>query len=544
MSDRLWLIAQSGPSLSPIELKGEQPLLLGRHDKCELKMPANAEQVSRIHLRFSPGAAGWRVTDLNSRWGTHLNGVKLSPGQEVPLTAGDLLRLTPWTFGVSEQAAPRRSMRAVDDEAAVGTLIRRHTASEDVAADVLPLLLESADGIHAAADEKALAELVLEKACQGTGLPNAAMLRLVDAEGQIDVLAARRAGSDDSAPLFSRSLLAAASGGQVAELGESGGVDTSASIVQMRISSALCVPIMLGQAVAAYLYLDRRSSARSAGHTIPLRPGAAAFARALGRMAGLALANLKRSDMERRHALMEAEMAAGAEAQRWILPPRRGQIGGIRYSGLSRPGRFVGGDFFDVQALDDHRLAIALGDVSGKGVGASVLMTAAQGYLHAALRRSGNVQQAVEELNAFVHPRRPANRFVTMWVGIIDLAQGVVDYVDAGHGYGLLCVGGKVQWLSEGGGLPVGIDDEATYQHRQVKLGEAGRLVVVSDGIVEQLSPGGIAEGDMFGQERVAEIMEQLRDDGDAVDALLDRVIAHAGSPQLADDATVVELRW
>jgi len=136
----------------------------------------------------------------------------------------------------------------------------------------------------------------------------------------------------------------------------------------------------------------------------------------------LALANLKRIDMERRSALLEADLKAAATAQQWILPQRQGHIGPFRYSGESRPGRHVGGDFFDIIPLKDDRLAIAIGDVSGKGVTASVLMTTAQGFLHAALEESGDPQHAVTRLNHFIHERSESNKFVTLWVGVLCAA--------------------------------------------------------------------------------------------------------------------------
>src|SRR5690606_25058121 len=203
-----------------------------------------------------------------------------------------------------------------------------------------------------------------------------------------------------------------------------------------------------------------------------------------------ALSNLKRKEIEQRHAVIQADLHAGAEAQRWILPKREGSFGSIAYIGESRPGLHLGGDFFDVIPLGDNRLAVSLGDVTGKGVSASVLMTTTQGFLRAALKQHGDPHRAVMDLCRFVHPRRPENKFVTLWVGVFDGNARTLRYVDAGHGHALLIRGdGQHEPLSGGGGLPIGILDESDYIDQTVEMTPGARALIVSDGIIEQLCP-------------------------------------------------------
>src|SRR5258708_24458828 len=102
---------------------------------------------------------------------------------------------------------------------------------------------------------------------------------------------------------------------------------------------------------------------------------------------------MMRIDRERRAAQLEADLTAAAAAQQWILPQQDGSFGRFHYVGQSTPGRHVGGDFYDLIDLGSQRLALAIGDVSGKGVAASVLMTATQGFLHAALQESADPQE-------------------------------------------------------------------------------------------------------------------------------------------------------
>jgi len=554
----LYLVPIAGPKVEPLALvpREDRPegLTLGRHESCDLKMPPTAESVSRFHLRFRFDAdtRRWRVADLGSRWGSFLNGVKLVSQVELPLGEGDLLRINPWTFAVGTSPR-RRGMMTTDDTGQTMVRTLAGGAGRDaVQDDMLALLLESAAAIHDAVDEAQLAERLIDTAVRGSGLPNAAVLRPVDTSGRVEILASRLPGSDSgggsSAFTFSRSLLNAAADGHVAEITTAAhGGDVSHSIVQMNITAAICVPLMLGPAPAAFLYLDARGTGAhrpALAAVSPMRANAAAFCGALGRLAGLALANLKRVDVERRQAMIEHDLHAAAAAQRWVLPPRHTQVGGFSITGESRPGRYVGGDFFDVIDLGDGRLAVALGDVSGKGVEASVLMTATQGFLHAALQEHAEPAKAVAAANRFVTPRRPESRFVTLWVAVLDPTAGRISYVDAGHGYAALIGDDTFTQLGLGGGPPLGVIDDYPYTAVTLALPPVGRLLIVSDGVVEQPAPtAGTGDRNEFRMTGVQNCVTQANE-ADDITSLFAALISHAGSTQLADDATAVCVKW
>lgn len=541
-----WLVPIAGPRIESLPLiPKDGGLTLGRHEHCDLCLPPDAEKVSRLHARFTHEGGRWLVSDLSSRWGTYVNGVKLTPGQDLPLSDGDLIRVTPWTFVLSPSSV-KRGLQTSDDtgQTMVKAVSMESTTSRPLADAMLALLLESAAAIHAATDEKQLAELVMDSALRGTGLTNAAMLRPVDTSGRFEIIASKISApsfkTDSGTISFSRSLINAAAQGQVAELsGGSLGTDNiSHSIVQLKINSAICVPLMLGTTIAAYLYLDSRGTLVQT-----LRPNASSFCVALGRMAGLALANLKRMEMEKRAEQMRVELAAAALAQKWIMPKRDSRYGPFTCLGESRPGQTVGGDFFDIIPLSEHKLVIALGDVSGKGIAASVLMTATQGFLHAAIKEHGDPARAVTDANHFVNPRRPENKFVTMWVAVFDAAAGTITYVDAGHSYALLKrKDGSFEQLDEGGGLPIGVDEDCEYRAETVQINPGDKVVVVSDGIIEQFAFGSVAGARR--QFEVAGLQQTMsQDHADEVAALFDAVIAHAGTDHLSDDATVVLVR-
>lgn len=546
-----WLIPlPGGPPLDPLELKpASGGIVVGRHEQCPVRLPADADKVSRQHARFIQQGGQWRIADLQSRWGTYVNGVKIPPLKELPIDEGDLVRIVPWTFSFSTHGVPKRGLQAVDDTATNATMIRNvaEEKAKPLQDELLNLLLESASAIHSAQDEKSLAQMLMDVACRGTGLPNAAVLRALDATGRLAVLASRAGPSlhTDTAAggaLYSRSLLAAASQGTVAEISPGATDNVSQSIIQMKINAAICVPLMLGSTVAAYLYLDSRGG----GHA-PLRTHASSFCVALSKIAGLALANLKRLDIERRTAHIEAELTAAVTAQRWILPRNLVKSAPFVCSGSSRPGQYLGGDFFDALILPNGRLVVTLGDVTGHGIAASVLMTASQGFLHAALTEHGDPARAVRDLNLYIHPRRPEGKFITLWVGVFDPKHMTLTYVDAGHGYAVLI--GKdngVTPLAGGDGLPIGIMPDSEYSTSSAHLPPGGRVLVISDGLVEQTQAEPAPDGKrrQFEMEGVQEAIAAAPHGHDAIPQLFEAVFKFAGTHNLSDDATAVMVHW
>ncbi len=538
---RLWLIPISGPSLQPIELNPRpEGLTIGRHEKCDLMLPSNAEQVSRMHARLMHDETeGWRLSDLGSRWGTFLNGVKLTPKLEIPIKPGDLIGIAPWTFTVSTS----HRIRGLQPKEDMGQTVVRAISEKNarpLAENLLQLLLESAAKIHASTSENELAENVISAALRGTGLSNGVMLKPVDGLNSFNVISSQISKDAQNSPsTFSRSLLLEASGGNVAEISAGSGGDFSQSLVQMNVSAAICAPLMLGESAAAFLYLDSRGSIMQA-----IRPNASEFCVALSKIASLALANIKRVEIEKRQSSIDAELSAAAAAQKWIMPKRLLQFGDLKTIGESKPGQQVGGDFFDIIPLADGKLAIAVGDVSGKGVSASVLMTATQGYLHASLDQYHEPGKAVTALNRFIGPRRPASRFVTLWVGLIDPKNNRLTYVDAAHGYAVLRKSdGTMHELNDGGGLPVGVMDDSEYTAIEVEFAKGDQLVIVSDGIIEQPSrDSSIESRQEFEIEGVKKALAITTDD--IVKLIFTSVFDHAGTEQLADDATTVWVGW
>lgn len=522
----------SGPEISAPTLAAAEFATLGRAAECQVCLLH--ETVSRRHASLSGKHGRWFITDLGSRHGTYVNGVRLEPNAPAALETDDLLRIGPWTFRVGIGS---------DRPRATATLVQRGLTTERIervperelgwaAQQRLNLLIECSAAINAAGTEEALVRAALDAAIAGSGYRRVAWLRGAAGGDGAEVIGFKSNGPEDVSQFaFSQSLIREAGSGQLARLTEDGPVQYGQSIASLGIHSALCAPIVLGASVAGFLYFDAR------GQESPVHPEAAGFCQAIARMCGLSLANLKRAELEQRQRRLDADLSTAREAQQLIMPPLRGEVGRVAYALRMRPGRTVAGDLFDVVPLEGGRVAVCIGDVTGESIGAGIMMASTQSFLHGALMREQDAARALEEVNRYLTSRSAMNMFVTMWVGIIDPAASVLRFVDAGHGHWLIKrAGGKPPEVPPRvGGIPVAIDSGHRYQTGEVPIAKGDRLILYSDGLLEQRSPS----GEQFGRARVTQAVSAPgRSVQEDVDALFEAVRGFACTDLLDDDAT------
>lgn len=250
--------------------------------------------------------------------------------------------------------------------------------------------------------------------------------------------------------------------------------------------------------------------------------------------ARLHLAALERERLER-------EMHLAAEIQRQILPKGAPQVSGFQLVGWNRPARQVGGDYYDLFTLSDGRLGLVVGDVSGKGMPAALLVST----LHSALRllfdQAGFGPSLLERLNRHILESSMPNKFITMLLAELEPWSGNLRYLNAGHNPGLLLhVDGRVEELSPGG-VPIGLLPGSRYQPREVVVEPGDILCLYSDGITEADS----VDEEEFGTERVVDVLR--RHAGRPLQEVLDDLenavtLFSQGRPQY-DDQTLVLLR-
>jgi sigma-B regulation protein RsbU (phosphoserine phosphatase) len=524
-----------GPQIPPISIQPGPVVILGRSSTCEIQLPDSA--VSRRHASLQHGPEGWTIADLESRHGTFLNGTQVSHGKPEAIREGDVVSIGPWKFTVREGAARGgRTLMSTNDDLGMGPARVQRVSAEEVsglAQQRLNLLMEAAAAVHSAADEATLADGVLEAALAGSGYTRAALLRRLDGSDKVEVVGQRGGVAGASFPL-SRSLISAASAGQAVRLVDQPDLRQAQSIVGFGIEAAMCVPVEINSVVGGFLYLDSGVGGRA-------QADAAAFCTALARMCGLALANLGRRKMERLQAQLLEDLYAARETQKRIMPPGQGVVGPVNYAMKSVPGRMVAGDLFDIVSLGNGRVAAFLGDVSGKGVGAAMVMAAAQTELRAALRETNDVAAAVKAVNNYLVLHSAPHEFVTLWVGIFDGPKRVLQWVDAGHGYWLhASADGSLTRAALDASLIVGIDADHHYTAQQTPLGPGDRVVIYSDGVVEQAS----RSGEHYGMERTLAALEGRRSPEEDVEGLFSGLVRFAGTDALGDDVTIASIRF
>lgn len=538
----------SGPELAAVTLSPERTSTIGRSSTCEVQLPDKAVSRSHAQLRARPGTGGWQIVDLGSKHGTYLNGVRLAANEVTPVRGGDLLSIDPWTFRARLGTARAGNFAATTDSVLptqkVTTLQVADLAS--LAQQRLALLIDSSAMAQNASDERELAETVLRAALQGTGFSRAAIVRASQASDRVEVVAAlpespaAPGGSGGSGGragtfAFSRTLIREAGKGEIVTLSQEGGshADVAVSIVSLSIESAVCAPIYLGNAIDACLYLDAREGERQ------VHSQSAAFCKALARMYGTALGNLKRLEVERTRGQLKAELEAAGVAQSFIMPAPSGRIGRVRYAFRSRPGRFASGDLFDAVEMPGGRVGVFLGDVSGKGAAAAIVMAVAQTHLRGVLSAGASAAEAIASLNSYIASRNREGQFITLWLAVLDPGAGRAEYVDAGHGYWMLRRAGESPVHPSGEShLVVGVDPEYPYTPETVELSVGTRLLVCSDGVIEQCSPG----GEQFGRDRALETVSACADSDAEVSALVEAVLSYAATDALSDDVTAASV--
>ena len=240
---------------------------------------------------------------------------------------------------------------------------------------------------------------------------------------------------------------------------------------------------------------------------------------------------------------MQYDLDAAANAQRLLLPPDDGVVGSVSYSMIMRPGRLVAGDLFGVIELSDGRVCAFLGDVSGKGAGAAIMMATTQSYIHAMFEQTIDLSIVMTKLNRHI-ANRSTGQFVTVWIAVIspdpDDGGADVEFIDAGHGHWLVTQNGEDAVRPEfKGGLVVGVDPDITFTSETFRLNKGQRMVIFSDGIVEQTAPG---SDDEYGLAKAGELLKSCTTHREDVSELLAGVLEFAKSDDLRDDTTIASV--
>jgi sigma-B regulation protein RsbU (phosphoserine phosphatase) len=238
---------------------------------------------------------------------------------------------------------------------------------------------------------------------------------------------------------------------------------------------------------------------------------------------------------------LRKELEIGRRIQEELLPrePLRSRFAEI--GGVSIPAREVGGDFFNYFPLSDGEVAILVGDVSGKGVPAALLMASLQATIRARLSLERDLASLVDALDHEMGTEEPLAPYYTLFLGILEGSSGRLRYVNAGHNTQFLLRRDAAEGLSSTG-RPPGLYPGGGFQERVAQLQPGDALFLFTDGLVETEDES----GEPFGMSRLEALLKVNR--GHALKQLLGEVDAavrsHRGPHEAADDATMVVMRY
>ncbi len=502
------------------------PFRIGRADGNDLELADPA--ISRRHASIELDDQGWFVRDCGTRLGVLVNELALESAATSMLREGDILSIGAWRFRVNA-FAPGPDSRG---DATAETRISLIRSVGNLAEQRLELLLRYAGDIAAAENESMLAEIMAEHALLGSGYARATVLWCKGDQMMVSCQRPQVSESALHAWEYDESLVESARGGDMSRI-EAEPLDRDSAVnpgKEMR--RALCAPLMLDGRAQAFLYLDAN------------RPGtrrhadAPTFCHAVARLAALALANLHRLESEREHAAFAADLDRAREVQQRLLPPPAGSMAACNYALHLHPGRVVAGDVADVFEIAGERVVVVLGDVSGAGLGAGLVMASVQSFLRAAFARDTDPAEVVTLLNRHLCQQSSGGRFVTLWLGVFESDGIHCRFVDAGHGHALRIRPGSIEVIPVEGAIPLGIDVEAKFSAETLELARGEILLLYSDGIIEQRD----AQGCEFSIDGLKAAIARARSPKDAITSAWRTLQIHTADAAPDDDATLLAI--
>jgi sigma-B regulation protein RsbU (phosphoserine phosphatase) len=237
---------------------------------------------------------------------------------------------------------------------------------------------------------------------------------------------------------------------------------------------------------------------------------------------------------------IEDELNIARDIQRRLLPDSKPNWPTVDIQGLNIPSLQVGGDYYDIISMDDHRIAVVVADVSGKGVGASLLMANLQASIHSLIDIEADMTERIAKINNLIYAGTSYDKFITLFYGEYDTQTRTFRYINAGHNPPYrIKTDGSIQTLDVGG-LLLGMMPNIVYESETLELSVGDSIVLFTDGVTEAKNP----EDDEYGEDRLIQLLQNpiKYDTQTLIENIVESINDFArGAPQ-SDDVTIVGL--
>jgi phosphoserine phosphatase RsbU/P len=499
--------------------------------------------VSKDHAQIERSGQGWTLTDLGSRNGTRVNGNEIH--EPTTIQSGDRieighvpLRLTAehphQPTRLTDSAGLRSSLKLSAEQ-----LLGQQTTATKSAAQVVHLLADAGRLLVLPRPLKETCDEILKIVEKAVPASRLIMLLKEKDDGEPVQIAARSLGGSTRAPLvLSRAIMRMVLDENTAVITTDASADPrfmgQQSIVAQAVHSAMAVPLFDNEKVLGLLYADLNNPVMSYDKE------QLEILTLVANMAAVKITNARLLEQEQEQARVRQELATATRIQRSLLPSTPPVIAGYGFHAFLETCYEVGGDLYDFHHTPTGTIYFLLGDVSGKGMGAALLMSsvlASARVLYDACPEPGVL---VTRLSTMLQRSTESKHFVTAFIGALDTATGTLQYVNAGHPPPFLVSGQAIREL-QSTGVPLGVLPDYTYTSESVTMSPGDVLAIFSDGIPEA------QRGDEFFEERrLSDILVQMPD-GAALDVVSRQVIDAvevfvAGEPR-GDDITLMLLR-
>jgi sigma-B regulation protein RsbU (phosphoserine phosphatase) len=298
------------------------------------------------------------------------------------------------------------------------------------------------------------------------------------------------------------------------------------------VHSLLCVPLLVKSELKGVLSLCNKKD--GAGFTMEDQRLLAIIAAQSSQI----IETARLYEEEKALSSVREELRLALDIQIGLLPKTVPEVQGYQIAGASEPAQLVGGDYFDFINTDDGRLAITLGDVSGKGLPAALLMSNLQATIRGMSLLDASPMECLGRSNKLMYQSTDPHKFATLFYGILDTKNHKLSYSSAGHDLPFFLSGGRDPVRLKAGGLLLSCLEDSEYEEDNIELEPGDLLVIYSDGITEARSE----EDEEFGEERLGELLSENSglSPAELIEKITDTVKEFAGSLPQMDDMTLV----